>query len=66
MAAQHIVRPALLGAAGDDQHRRLAVGVDLLVDLGVRQQLEFNDVFDVDWRGRRPLRLRESRGPAER
>jgi hypothetical protein len=47
VAAEHVVRPALLGPAGDDQHRRVAL-LDLLRDLGVRQQFELDDVLGVD------------------
>jgi hypothetical protein len=46
VAAEHIVRPALFGAAGDEEHRRPPV-LDLLRQLGVRQHLEIDDIVDV-------------------
>ena len=54
VAAQHVVRPALLRAARHDQHGRLAF-LDLLRNLGMREQLELHDVLDIH----RLRRLRE-------
>ena len=45
--AVHVVRSALFDAAGDHEHRRLAFLVNLVVHLGVREQLELDDVLGI-------------------
>src|SRR5262249_42227514 len=55
VAAEHIMRAALLGAAVCDDHGSLAFLMDLVGDLGVREHLDVDNIFYVN----RPGRLRE-------